>query len=331
MTVTENAAQARECVVSGTPPLLMICSNSAASLSASSREFVRELRSGGARVEFHAPGDAEALLQSTNRLLADIPLEALLESAARYPPHLLIIDDAESLSAAEAASLRRIVHGLRGSSLRTVLLARSTRAGLQHLPISEVTDLAMIWDLDGAVLSEAQSPPVFAEPIIAAVSLPEPTREDAPKAPESMCADEPMPDVLAELARERAETRGFDVTMSRRWMATPVKVAMAVVALILVGYAVQTILMGPPKSAPLVYDCGLHADRESIDVLIARIGRTTPMQVTTEGGRFRLQVGPFASESAAASVRAQVWLLGACRVEPIVARSITAPPRKVGG
>ena len=108
MTPLNNSTVAHDCVLSGTPPILIICSATTASLSGASREFVRELRSGGTRVEFHAPGDADALLQSANRLLAEIPLESPLGSAQSYPPHLLIIDDAESLSLAEAAALRRI-------------------------------------------------------------------------------------------------------------------------------------------------------------------------------------------------------------------------------
>lgn len=326
MTATDKAALARECVLSGTPPLLLLCSASSEALSTNAREFVRELRNGGARVEFHAPGDAESLLQSANRLLAEIPLESLLASGKQNPPHLLIIDDAESLSSAEAASLRRMVQGLRGSPFRTLLLARSTRAALQRLPISEVTDIAMIWDLDGSSESELDLSAEVDAPVIPSVPMPTPAVTPAP-AP----ADAAIPDVLAELARERAETRGFDVTSSRRWMATSLKAAAAVVVFILIGYGVQIAFLAPSKSASLVYDCGLHGDRESVDVLITRIGRTTPTRVTNEAGRFRLQVGPFASESAANAVRAQVWRLGACRVEAALARTDAAPKPKTGG
>jgi len=337
MTATDNAAVARECVLSGTPPLLLLCSASSESLSASARDFVRDLRQGGARVEFHAPGDAESLLQSANRLLAEIPLESLLASGKQNPPHLLIIDDAESLSSVEAASLRRIVQGLRGSPFRTLLLARCTRAGLQRLPISEVTDLAMIWDIDGLGESEIELSADMDAPVIPSVPMPPPVVTPAvatptvatPKVAAPTAAA--IPDVLAELARERAETRGFDVTSPRRWLTMPVKAVAAVVAVLLIGYAVQSAFLTPSKSSSLVYDCGLHGDRESVDVLIARIGRTTPTRVTNEAGRFRLQVGPFASESAAAAARTQVWRLGACRVEPAVARAAVAPKRKTGG
>lgn len=332
MTATDNATVARDCVQSGTPPILLICSAKSESLSNASRELVRDLRTDGARVEFHAPGDADALLQAANRLLAEIPLEALLGSTHYYPPHLLIIDDAESLSMAEATALRRLVQGLRGSAFRIMLLVRQSQSGLQRLPLSEITDIALIWAVDGLEEIEPvtsfvvesspkieEAPTVTAEPI--AVKAMPPARQ----------ASDPIPDVLAELARERGETRGFDIALPRRWMTTPVKVAFAVLAFIVAGYGVTTLFTGTPVNAPVVYDCGLHPDRESVDVLLTRIGRTTPTRVTTESGRFRLQVGPFASHSAAEAARTQVWRLGACRVEATVVRAAAAPTRKVGG
>lgn len=310
MTPLNNSTVAHDCVLSGTPPILIICSATTASLSGASREFVRELRSGGTRVEFHAPGDADALLQSANRLLAEIPLESLLGSAQSYPPHLLIIDDAESLSLAEAAALRRIVQGLRGSAFRTMLLVRQTKAGMARLPLSEILDIAMVWDVDGTddAAVQAESIPVIEEPVV--------IKTDAPVLPRE--PDEPMPDVLAELARERAESRGFDVTISRRWIAKPAAIALVVVAFIAVGFGLVSIFAGKAETAPLVYNCGLHPDQESVDVLLARIGRTTPTRVTSESGKFRLQVGPFATATAADAARSQVWRLGACRVEPSI-------------
>jgi hypothetical protein len=141
----------------------------------------------------------------------------------------------------------------------------------------------------------------------------------------------PIPDVLADLARERAETRGFDVTFSRRWMSTPLKVAAAVIVVLLLGYGLTSGLMISKDSEPLVYDCGSHPDRESIDVLLARIGRSTPTRVTAESGRFRLQLGPFPSKSAAEAVREQAWLLGSCRVNPIALSAMESLARKAGG
>ena len=315
MTSTPDLFAAQACVLSGEPPVLVICSVSADSLTSYSREFVRELRSKGARVEFHAPGEADAILQSVNRLLTDIPLESMLSSTKRYPPHLLIVDDAEKLSMVEASALRRVVQGLRGSAFRTVLLVKQLSSGLRRLPVAELADLSRVWDVDGPPeIEESAVDEVEQEVVSPSVSM----------MPLVSSSDTAMPDVLTELARERAETRGFDVTLSRRWMTAPLKAAGAVIALLLVGYGVQALLISPAKAAPLVYDCGLHADRASVDVLLGRIGRTTPTTVTKESGRFRLRVGPFTSEFAASAAGVQVWRLGACRLQPI-------SMRKVGG
>jgi hypothetical protein len=348
MTVLDKAAAARRSVMRGDPTVVLICSASAEVLSNRSREFVRTLRSDGARVEFHTPGHADALLQSTNRLLESIPLEAILSSTELFPPHLLIIDDAETLSGAEATALRRLVQGLRGSAFRVLLLAKRSRSEVDRLPLADLIDLMVIWDADkpeSEPIAAKRAPneppkvepvkvePIKVEPPKAESTQAEPTKKTS-KSTAKSSTDEvaaPIPDVLADLARERAETRGFDVTFSRRWMSTPLKVAAAVIVVLLLGYGLTSGLMISKDSEPLVYDCGSHPDRESIDVLLARIGRSTPTRVTAESGRFRLQLGPFPSKSAAEAVREQAWLLGSCRVNPIALSAMESLARKAGG
>jgi hypothetical protein len=348
MTVLDKAAAARRSVMRGDPTVVLICSASAEVLSNRSREFVRTLRSDGARVEFHTPGHADALLQSTNRLLESIPLEAILSSTELFPPHLLIIDDAETLSGAEATALRRLVQGLRGSAFRVLLLAKRSRSEVDRLPLADLIDLMVIWDADkpeSEPIAAKRAPneppkvepvkvePIKVEPPKAESTQAEPTKKTS-KSTAKSSTDEvaaPIPDVLADLARERAETRGFDVTFSRRWMSTPLKVAAAVIVVLLLGYGLTSGLMISKDSEPLVYDCGSHPDRESIDVLLARIGRSTPTRVTAELGRFRLQLGPFPSKSAAEAVREQAWLLGSCRVNPIALSAMESLARKAGG
>lgn len=349
MTVLDKAAAARRSVMRGDPTVVLICSASAEVLSNRSREFVRTLRSDGARVEFHTPGHADALLQSTNRLLESIPLEAILSSTELFPPHLLIIDDAETLSGAEATALRRLVQGLRGSAFRVLLLAKRSRSEVDRLPLADLIDLMVIWDADkpeSEPIAAKRAPneppkvePVKVEPIKAEPAKVEPIKVEPTKVEPTQAASDkktsnsatPIPDVLADLARERAETRGFDVTFSRSWKSTPLKVAGAVVAVLLLGYGVTSGLMTSKDAEPVVYDCGSHPDQESIDVLLARIGRSTPTRVTAESGRFRLQLGPFPSESAAEAVREQAWLLGSCRVNPIAVRAMESLARKAGG
>jgi hypothetical protein len=312
----------------GDPPIVLICSASVDVLSNYSRDFVRTLRSEGVRVEFHAPGSADGILQSTNRLLEGIPLEGILSSTELFPPHLLIIDDAETMSAAETTALRRIVQGLRGSAFRVLLLAKRSRFEAERLPLADLNDLMMIWDADRVESEDlAITPLESSEPEI------EPPKKPA-MAMKSSSDDPlktPIPDVLADLARERAETRGFDVTFSRRWITRPLTIAAVVAVFVLSGYMFTSGMTASESAEPVVYDCGSHPDRESIDVLLARIGRSTPTRVTAESGRLRLQLGPFPSEEAAEVVREQAWLIGACRVNPITVRALESLTRKAGG
>jgi hypothetical protein len=312
----------------GDPPIVLICSTSIDVLSNCSRDFVRTLRSEGVRVEFHTPGNADGILQSANRLLEGIPLEGILSSTELFPPHLLIIDDAETMSAVETTALRRIVQGLRGSAFRVLLLAKGSRSEADRLPLADLNDLMMIWDADGVESEALDIKPVES-------SLPE---VEPPKKPATSIKplskdplDAPIPDVLADLARERAETRGFDVTFSRRWFAQPLTIAAVVAAVIFSGYLLTSGMTASGTTEPVVYDCGSHPDRESIDVLLTRIGRSTPTRVTAESGRLRLQLGPFPSEEAAEVVREQAWLIGACRVNPITVRALESLTRKAGG
>jgi len=324
MTQLDKSEAALRSVRRGDPPVVLICSVSIDVLSSCSREFVRTLRSEGARVEFYTPGHADGVLQATNKLLEGIPFEAILSSTELFPPHLLIVDDAESLSAAETAALRRLVQGLRGSAFRVLLLARRSGAEVERLPLADLNDLMVTWNADGV---ESESPAVESLEVEQPVILSTPPIRPEPVVEETA----PIPDVLADLARERAETRGFDTTSSYRWMAAPLKVTVLVTAVLLSAYGITTALMSSGETTTLVYDCGSHPDRESIDVLLARIGRSTPTRVIAESDRFRLQLGPFPSQAAADIVREQAWMLGSCRVNPIAVRAVDSLPSKAGG
>lgn len=325
MTTMDRAAAAHACMLDGTPPLLLICSGSGETLSACSRDLVRGLRREGARVEFHVPGDAEALLQAINRLLADVPLDRSLDNAQGAPPHILVVDEGESLAEPETASLRRMVQGLRGSCFRVVVLVKRSAASIASLPVSGIVDLALLWDADGRGEEPVLDPVIDTVPDPVTAELP---LEEVVSVP---AADGPIPDVLADLARERAETRGFDVTSSRRWTMSPTKIVVTVIMFLSAGIAVDAMLTDEAPAGPSVYDCGLHPDREAVDVLLARIDRSLPTQVTAESGQLRLRVGPFNSAPAAESARAQVWRLGACRIAPDEYPVAVAPDRTAGG
>ena len=317
MTKFDRAAAAHASMMAGTPSVLLICSESAETISACSRELMRGLRRDGARVEFHTPGDVEALLQAVNRLIADVPLDRSLDNAHGAPPHILIVDEGETLDEPETAALRRMIQGLRGSCLRVVVLVKRSSAEVESLPVSGIIDLAMVWDGDGHDTEDVTARPTADLPL-----------EEA-SAPPS--AEGPIPDVLTMLAQERAEKRGFDVTVPRRWTVSPATIVLSVIMLLTAGIAVDAVLTDETPAGPLAYDCGLHPDREAVDVLLARIDRTLPTQVTAESGHLRLRVGPFDSRAAAESARAQVWLLGACRVIPGRCPEAISPDRTAGG
>jgi len=308
----------------GDPSVVLICSISIDVLSGCSRDFVRTLRSEGARVEFYSPGITDSLLQATNKLLESMPVDAIRTSAESFPPHLLIIDDAERLSVGETAALRRLVQGLRGSAFRVLLLACRSRSEVERLPFADLNDLMVIWNADSV---ESESP------VVAPLKIEQPSTTSTPETQSPVVVEEaaPIPDVLADLARERAETRGFDTSFSYRWMAAPLKVTVLAIVVLLLGYGITTGLQGSKDTEAVVYDCGSHPDRASIDVLLARIGRSTPTRVTTESGRFRLQIGPFSGRAAAEVVREQVWVLGACRINPVAVRAVDSLAQKTGG
>jgi hypothetical protein len=316
--------------MAGVSPILVTTSASSQTLSMSSRDLVRDLRSAGTRVEFHTPGEAGALLQAVNRLLADIPLESLGKSAEAEPPRLLIIDDAEGLSIAEIASLKRIANGLRGSALRILLLVKTDASQLVLLPLTDLAELATLWDLDASDEDPSDKEELAPGPILDTTERPPPAV--AVELPSSRSAvDTPIPDVLTELARERAAALGFDATSRTSSMRSIVTATFAAMGVLLAVFLIYDAMTERRQAPPKTFDCGLHPDRESVDVLLARIPRATPTRVVTEGERLRLLVGPFPDAAAADVVRAQLWRMGSCSPKPVVPPVAVSNTRKMGG
>ena len=317
-------------VMAGVSPVLVATSASSEALSMSSRDLVRDLRSAGTRVEFHTPGEAGALLQAVNRLLADIPLESLGKSAEAEPPRLLIIDDAEGLSIAEIASLKRIANGLRGSALRILLLVKTDASQLVLLPLTDLAELATLWDLDASDEDASDEEETVPGPILDTTE-----RQPAPVAvnPPAIgpASDTPIPDVLTELARERAAALGFDATSRTSSMRSIVTATLVAMGVLLVVFFIYDAMTERRQTSPKTFDCGLHPDRESVDVLLARIPRATPTRVVTEGERLRLLVGPFPDAAAADVVRAQLWRMGSCNPKPVAPPVAVSNTRKMGG
>ena len=265
-----------------------------------------------------------------NRLLADIPLESLGKSAEAEPPRLLIIDDAEGLTIAEIASLKRIANGLRGSALRILLLVKTDASQLVLLPLTDLAELATLWDLDASDEDASDEEEPVPGPILDTTE-----RKPAPVAvnPPAIgpVSDTPIPDVLTELARERAAALGFDATSRTSSMRSIVTATLVAMGVLLVVFFIYDTMTERRQTSPKTFDCGLHPDRESVDVLLARIPRATPTRVVTEGERLRLLVGPFPDVAAADVVRAQLWRMGSCSPKPVAPPVAVSNTRKMGG
>ena len=240
-------------VMAGVSPVLVATSASSETLSMSSRDLVRDLRSAGTRVEFHTPGEAGALLQAVNRLLADIPLESLGKSAEAEPPRLLIIDDAEGLSIAEIASLKRIANGLRGSALRILLLVKTDASQLVLLPLTDLAELATLWDLDASDEDASDEEEPVPGPILDTTE-----RKPAPVAvnPPAIgpVSDTPIPDVLTELARERAAALGFDATSRTSSMRSIVTATLVAMGVLLVVFFIYDAMTERRQTSPKTFD-----------------------------------------------------------------------------
>ena len=323
--------QALSVVMAGASPILMTTSASSRTLTTSSRELVRSLRKVGIRTEFYVPGEAGALLQAVNRLLADIPLESFGKTAEVEPPRLLIIDDAEGLSLNEAAALKRIVNGLRGSALRVLLLVKTSASQIVLLPLADIAELAVLWDLD-ATNDDATNDeePTLAPTTDTSESLHTPLSIDPSTI--SPVADLPIPDVLTELARERAAALGIDAKSRSASTVSIIKATLMAMAALLAGFFIYE-MMAEQRNAPSrTFDCGLHPDREAVDVLLARVPRATPTRILSEDGRLRLLIGPFPDAAAAGVVQAQLWRVGSCRPKPVVIpMAISNSEKKLGG
>jgi hypothetical protein len=325
------AADVRKQLLSGNPPVLILCATSSGLLSKRSRELIRSLRTDGARTEFHAPDDSDTVLKSANRLLADMPLERLYEGAAQQALRVLVIDDGEKLAEPEVSSLRRLVEGLRGTVLRVVVLARHAGSRLSELPVAGLGERALVWDLespigelrrleqttDGTVPRAKRTQRGFSEPLTARID----DQADLSEAE----------DILAELARERSDAGAVVHAGSRRMRG--IWIAMLGVVIVLLGSLGVVRWMTDQKAAALlmVYDCGLQPDRESVQVLIDQLGQGIPTRVSEQLGRYRLEAGPFKGKAAAEAARAQIWRIGACHVAPIIVSAATDVPRGNGG
>jgi hypothetical protein len=96
----------------------------------------------------------------------------------------------------------------------------------------------------------------------------------------------------------------------------------ALVVMAGVGYAVWDDSAERP-TGPQLFDCGIHEDPELVRVLQKKLGADVPTKVVDQGGTFHLYVGPTTDAASVERLRAKVWNVGACKVEPISAAAPT--------
>jgi len=325
----------------GDVPIFLLRAVAATRLSEAVRQLLRDLRATGARLEFH-DGAAGEVMQAVNRLLADVPVDAIAGGGSEGALRVLFIDNGEKLPIDELRALRRITSGLRGSVLRVVVAERiALGAQPEASTVGEFGDLAAVWTLDNdtniVASSAADSPLRVAQPMVvtsevavvetASVAATSQVAATAPVAatPASRSGvRHEIPDVLFDLAKER-RGRQPEVRFSGWWRSR--RSALVVAALILLGGLVYGVWVQQPRvqlGEKRFYDCGLHPDQESIDVLVGQVARSTPTRVREEEGKFRLEVGPFADQASLEAARSQLWRLGACQSRPSVEQSTSS-------
>lgn len=323
----------------GDVPVFLLRAVAATRLSEAVRQLLRDLRSTGARLEFH-DGTAGEVMQAVNRLLVDVPVDAIAGGGSEGALRVLFIDNGEKLPIDELRALRRITSGLRGSVLRVVVAERITPgAQPEASTVGEFGDLAAVWTLDNdtdvvavsAAGSAADGPLRVAQPVVATSKVA--VGETAAVAATASVAATPssrsgerleIPDVLFDLAKERG-ARQPEARFSGWWRGR--RSALVVAVLILLGGLFYGVWVQQPRAQlgeKRFYDCGLHPDRESIEVLVGQVARSTPTRVREEEGKFRLEVGPFADQASLEAVRSQLWRLGACQSRPSVEQSTSS-------
>ena len=330
-------------VEAGLPDGLVIAGPDADALATASRDLVRRLRTENGQVEFYEPGGTEGLLQATNRLLQDIPLEQLSSSRVSDGMRLLLVLNAEAMGREEAATIRRLAGALRGSALRILLFARIGTVIELHPTLAEFAEAGTCWLLDEKTarrvevagideVADATAPVSSLEPRAAApatsgqnppVVTPVVTPPASPAAPAAAKKQDDV-DILMQLADERARARGL--TNSRRTYSRLFWAMLSLAALVVmagVGYAVWDDSAERP-AGPQMFDCGLHEDQELVRVLQKKLGADVPTKVVDQGGTFHLYVGPTTDAASVERLRAKVWNVGACKVQPMPAE--TPPP-----
>lgn len=210
--------------VQDTPPeALIVCAQSAETLSRITVHLVRRLRGSQGRIEFHQPSSPEAMLQAVNRLMQDVPIDQMTATRPGDGCRMLIVERGEEAREDEVMALRRLAAALKGSAFQLVVLAQTTVAPVDHPVLHHLTPQAGVWLVDFSVgfgrfesassvvsrreamqagLSPSESAPKATAPPAVA---PSPTKKSV--LPRRAANNRELADILMQLAEERDKSQ----------------------------------------------------------------------------------------------------------------------------
>jgi hypothetical protein len=209
------------------PEALIVCAQSPETLSRITVHLVRRLRGSQGRIEFHQPASPEAMLQAVNRLMQDIPIDALTSTRPGDGCRMLIVERGEEAGEDEILALRRLAAALRGSAFQLVVLAQTTVAPVDHPTLCHLAPQAAVWLVDfsvgfdrfessssivsrreamqAGVVAPSPAPSRAPASVSPPVLAPTPSKKSALQRPPANNRE--LADILMQLAEERDKTR----------------------------------------------------------------------------------------------------------------------------
>lgn len=272
----------------------------------------------------------DTVLESANRLLADVPLEELQPGAIKTTLRLLVVDHGEEMSEREVTSLRHLLTGLQGTALRVVVLVKNNSAELSHLPLAGLGGRAVLCHLESCTVGLVRLDKAIRADMSKEL-LPAPVAHELTPTHEGVSvtvSDEP--DVMDDLTRERSGMSAIQNIVQPRMAALSIAV-LSIMVVMLIALSVTTwVASDDATDAIVVYTCRTQPDLESVQTLVDRLGKGIPTRVSEQVGRYRLEVGPFNGQASAYAVRSQVWRLGACHANPVTISTKPNNPQGLG-
>ena len=256
------------------------------------------LRSEGAKFEFYSPSGPEALFPVLNKLLAVVSVDGLASSMLTQGLLVLVIESAEQMSLEEAAMLNRIVAALGMSAVRVLMFTGSPFNPMLHGPLSHPVGKTCHWFVD-------ESPDSQIAATVSATRV-EPTLDTG--LDDSFEEDSPR----VRLERKRSTS----VLMA----VVPV---MGLLSLGWLAYAAGWLpsaladMHGQASKGPVYFQCQIAGPRAAVEKIQQKISGDIKSQIVSVGETYRLDIGPIQLSKDIDTVRARLWSIGACAINPI--------------